>query len=275
MKVIHKDATIHNVGSDEDFPGSFEVILSAPTLDRDGDTLLAEDWKMPLPDHITFDMDHGMSVATTIGSGRPELLADGRLKVNGTYTSLDRGQEQRTLVKEGHIKTTSVAFMTEKSLDAEGKTVIKRELLNGAFVAIPSNREALVLGSKSGARNSTGDASKIQAIHDHAAGLGANCSDAKSFATKAATLEDARTILADLDLTDLPAEIQSAITLIQSDEHPVDDAETAAEDEAAAAAPDAAAAAESETAADADTEAVEAKSLEERAALVAQYVKFI
>jgi hypothetical protein len=67
MNVTRKDATITN--TDEEFPGSFEVVLSAPTKDRDGDTLLPEEWKQPLPDHITFDSDHGMSVATTVGSG--------------------------------------------------------------------------------------------------------------------------------------------------------------------------------------------------------------
>jgi hypothetical protein len=83
--------------------------------------------------------------------------------------------------------------MTEKSAvkDGAGKTVketVARELLNGAFVAIPSNREALVMASKSfptpgevfgkaGARNSKTDTEHIQAIHDHALALGAIPSD--------------------------------------------------------------------------------------------------
>ena len=109
MNVIRKDATITN--TDEEFPGSFEVVLSAPTKDRDGETLLPEEWKQPLPDHITFDVDHGMSVAATVGSGVPTLNDAGELVVAGTYSSLARAQEVRTLVNEGHIKTTSVAFM--------------------------------------------------------------------------------------------------------------------------------------------------------------------
>jgi len=174
MNVVYKDASIAPTGADDDFPGTFEVILSAPTEDRDGDTLLPDEWKQPLPDHITFDMDHGMSVATTIGSGVPTLNDAGQLVVAGTYSSLPRAQEVRTLVNEGHIKTTSVAFMTlpKTSKDAAPQ----RELLNGAFVAVPSNREALVLSSKgikAGARNSASDAEHIQAIHDHAIALGA------------------------------------------------------------------------------------------------------
>ncbi|SDJ07768.1 hypothetical protein SAMN05444157_1617 [Frankineae bacterium MT45] len=178
--IVLKDATITN--TDDEFPGSFEVILSAPTEDRDGETLLPEDWKQPLPDHITFDTDHGMSVAATVGSGVPEILGDGRLKVAGTYSSLPRAQETRTLVKEGHIRTTSVAFLSSRSTKG-GKTKVTRELLNGAFVAIPSNREAVVLSAKefaakAGARHSKADADHVQAIHDHAVALGATAAGA-------------------------------------------------------------------------------------------------
>jgi hypothetical protein len=174
MKIIRKDATITPTGSDDDFPGTFEVILSAPTLDRDGDILGSDEWKMPLPDKITFDSDHGMSVATTVGSGVPSLNDAGELVVAGTYSSLPRAQEVRTLVNEGHINTTSVAFMSLPKAHKDAKP--QRELLNGAFVAIPSNREALVLsskGMKAGARNSGSDAEKIQQIHDLALALGA------------------------------------------------------------------------------------------------------
>lgn len=183
MTVVRKDATITNVGPDDEFPGAFEVILSAPTKDRDGDTLLPEEWKQPLPDHITFDQDHLMSVAGTVGSGVPAIdEKTGNLVVTGTYSSLPRAQDVRTLVNEGHIRTTSVAFMSEKSVK-DGKTGTVRELLNGAFVAIPSNREALVLASKgfkAGARNSASDSESIQSIHDTALGLGADCAAAKS-----------------------------------------------------------------------------------------------
>lgn len=184
MTVVRKDATITNTGPDDEFPGTFEVVLSAPTKDRDGDTLLPEEWKQPLPEHITFDQDHLMSVAGTVGSGKPRLdEKSGELIVSGTYSSLPRAQEVRTLVNEGHIRTTSVAFMTEKTVK-DGKAGTTRELLNGAFVAIPSNREALVLSSKglkAGARNSAADSEKIQGIHDHAAALGADCAAAKSW----------------------------------------------------------------------------------------------
>lgn len=164
--------------------GTFDVILSAQSEDRDGDTLRSDEWKTPLPDHITFDTDHGMTVATTIGSGRPFINDDGNLQVQGSYSSIPRAQEVRTLVNEGHIRTTSVAFMTTKAAKANGGKV-ERELLNGAFVAVPSNRDTVVLSSKAldvvakvGARNNSSDKKQIQAIHDSAAALGASCSTA-------------------------------------------------------------------------------------------------
>jgi len=234
MSIIKKDATITN--TDDAFPGSFEVILSAQTKDRDGDVLLKDGWKLPLPEHITFDSDHGMTVEKTVGSGTPRIDEEtGNLIVSGTYSSLARAQEVRTLVNEGHIRTTSVAFMSEKS-QKDGKTVSQRELLNGAFGAIPSNREALVLSSKglkAGARNSAADAAKVQDIHDHAAALGADCAAAKSVRKDAqledgaadpgeaaqatdAAIDQALALLEGVDLTSLPAEVQQAIALIQA-----------------------------------------------------------
>ena len=135
--------------ADDDGPnGSFEVILSAPTLDRDGEVIEGRAFD-PLPDHITFDIDHGMSVATTVGSGAPTYNDAGQLVVRGTYSSIARAQEVRTLVKEGHIRTTSVAFMSPVREQKDGVTHITRaELLNGAFVPIPSNRESVVLSAK-------------------------------------------------------------------------------------------------------------------------------
>lgn len=127
--------------------GEFEVILSAPTMDRDGEVIDAKAFE-PLPDHITFDIDHGMSVSTTVGSGVPSYDGD-LLKVRGTFSSIPLAQTVRTLVTEGHIRSTSVAFMEAKRTVKDGVPhITQAELLNGAFVAIPSNREAAILAAK-------------------------------------------------------------------------------------------------------------------------------
>lgn len=187
--------------------GEFDVILSAPTLDRDGEIIDAKVFE-PLPEHITFDIDHGMSTATTVGSGTPYYEGD-VLRVKGTFSSIPRAQEVRTLIREGHIRTTSVAFMGAVREEKDGTPhVVKAELLNGAFVAIPSNREAVVLSAKSfeekadtsadpaikaGARNSTKDSERLQSIHDLAVENGATCVAAeKAAAPETPSVEDGK-----------------------------------------------------------------------------------
>lgn len=132
--------------------GAFDVILSTSSIDRDGEQI-APYAMSPLPSHITFDVDHEMRVSGTIGSGVPEYIQDGTaLRVHGNFSSTRLAQMTRTLVTEGHIRTTSVAM---RVLDAGPDektgvwTIRKAELLNGAFVAIPANKEAIVLAAKS------------------------------------------------------------------------------------------------------------------------------
>lgn len=207
--------------------GTFHVVLSAPTLDRDGEILSPQDWKTPLPDHVTFDVDHGMTVETTVGSGIPSIEDDGTLHVRGSYSSLPRAQDVRTLVNEKHIRTTSVAYMSESVSQKDGSTRTIRELLNGAFVSVPSNREALVLDSKAikaGARHSKGDAAAIQAIHDHTMTLGAQCPADESGAEPGATGGKSATL--DPNGTDSAAENSATSAAEQS-------AADAAEDDAA------------------------------------------
>ena len=139
---------VKSVEDTENPNGGFDVVLSAPTLDRDGEIIDAKVFE-PLPEHLTFDIDHGMSTATTVGSGVPFYDGD-VLRVKGTFSSIPRAQEVRMLVREGHIRTTSVAFGAHERDEKDGVThITKAELLNGAFVSIPSNRDALVLSAKS------------------------------------------------------------------------------------------------------------------------------
>lgn len=180
MIVTKATATVETVES-ENPNGEFDVILSTNTLDRDGDELQPDEWKTPLPDHITFDSDHGMSVATTVGSGKPFINDEGKLQVRGTFASTEHAQNVRTLVNEGHIKTTSVAFMERKG---KKDTKTERELLNGAFVAVPANAEAVVLSSKAAVIENLTATIKdgvmtpselAQALHNMGIELGAKC----------------------------------------------------------------------------------------------------
>lgn len=147
MKKLYAFGQVKDLGSAEDFPGTFEVVLSTPEVDRDGESVAAKAFE-PLPDFISFDIDHGMSVATTVASGTPRYDGD-KLKVAGTWSSIPEAQKVRTLVREGHVRSTSVAFMGAQYETREGvPTIVKAEILNGAFTPIPSNRGANVISAK-------------------------------------------------------------------------------------------------------------------------------
>lgn len=245
--------------------GAFEVVLSAATLDRDGEIIDSRAFE-PLPDHVPFDIDHGMTVQTTVGSGTPYYADDGTLRVKGTFASTPLAQEVRTLVAEGHIRTTSVTFMAAKrAKDAKGVDHVEQaELLNGTFTPVPSNREAVVLSAKAfdaavsekvGARNSASDSSRIQSMHDTAVDLGAACS-AKSHRTPDV---EAAVVAADVQADD-------AKTVTGS---PDPDEETQTADEAAVAAADEAAAPAAKSAAVPPPDVLARLSVTENAARLA------
>lgn len=147
MDVVTKaTGTVTPVEDSKSKHGEFDVILSTSALDRDGDELHPDEWKMPLPERITFDTDHGMSVATCAGSGKPFINDKGQVQVRGTFASTPHGQATRTLLREGHIDSVSVAFRNLPKTSKDAKP--QRELLNGAFVAVPANPEAKVLEVK-------------------------------------------------------------------------------------------------------------------------------
>lgn len=127
----------------------FLVVISDSTLDRDGEIVDPGAFE-PLPAKVNADIDHHMSVRNTVGSGRP-YYEDDRLIVRGRFASTALGQETRTLVKEGHIDTTSIAFTKARREDDDDGVphITSGELLNFAFVSIPANPNATVLAAKS------------------------------------------------------------------------------------------------------------------------------
>jgi hypothetical protein len=167
--------------------GGFVAVASDESLDRDGERLYLDEWVTPLPDRITVDVDHGMSVATTIGSAHPYFEGK-KLMVDAAFSSLERAQQVRTLVVEGHISTVSIAALVDRS---QKSGTPRRQLLNVGIVAIPANPNAVILDAKQfgsavtavlngesaadAVKSLGGDAAMIQAIHDAAGHLGALC----------------------------------------------------------------------------------------------------
>ena len=194
MEIVEKTATVTSVES-ENPNGEFEVVLSTEALDRDGENLWANEWKMPLPERIHIDGDHGRTLEKTVGSAVPRI-EENRMVAKGTYAGTEYAQMVRQLVNEGHIGQVSVTYGERKGQkDAKPE----RELFNAAFVAIPANAECVVLSSKSakedggvptvinnvvkaaGGFGASGNNPKVdpadmmQAIHDAACHLGAMC----------------------------------------------------------------------------------------------------
>jgi hypothetical protein len=139
-KAVSATITDTSSGPDE-FPGTFLVELSNESLDRDGDTLKADEWEQPFPDRITFVNDHTHKMASVVGSAVPELV-DGKVICKGDWAATTNGQETRKVIP--HVPYTSVAYR-EKRTQKGGVT---RELINGSFVVVPSNPKAKVLASK-------------------------------------------------------------------------------------------------------------------------------
>lgn len=195
-------AEIEQVEDDSQYGpnGGFTAVLSSPRLDRDGDVWPQDEWILPLPDRITVDADHGMSVATTIGSAKPYFDDSGRLLITASFSSIQRAQEVRTLIREGHVTSVSVAALTDKS-KKDGTQ--KRELLNAGVVAIPANPDAVILDAKkaggvtidvtpvlntaaldkviaeikAATPGGGSDHALLQAIHDASVHMGANCAE--------------------------------------------------------------------------------------------------
>lgn len=173
--IVRKSVTAEITSVDKD-TGTFSAVLSTPEKDREGETLHSNEWK-DFPARIPINTDHDMTVDGTVGSATPVLQADGTVHIEGTFASTPKGQNMRTLVKEGHVTTMSVEFMRSRTPSTEkgGSPTVTRELIGGAFTPYPMNPNAKVLASKSGARNSKSDAANIQAVHDAATALGADC----------------------------------------------------------------------------------------------------
>jgi hypothetical protein len=133
------------IGDSPNGNGEFEVILSMPTLDRDGEVIDVKAFE-PLPASIPFHAFHNFS--DPIGRAAPFYEGD-KLKARGYYASTERAQEIRALVADGVIGHTSVGFMPPTREMKDGVPhIVKGELLEGSFVSVSSNREAAVLVSK-------------------------------------------------------------------------------------------------------------------------------
>ena len=169
--------------------GEFEIVMSTESVDRDGEVISKGAFD-PLPDSVPVHAFHDFN--DPIGRAVPGYDTTGRLVGRGFFASTARAQEIRQLVADGVIGHTSVGFMAAERKDGDDAVkIVGAELLEVSFVSVPSNRDAAVLlvkshEGKSGARNSTKDAERLQTIHDLTVTNSAVC-DGKSHTQDPAT----------------------------------------------------------------------------------------
>lgn len=188
--------------------GEFEAILSTKALDRDGESVAPGAFE-PLPKSIPLYHHHDwLQKAMPVGSGEPYYDGD-TLKIKGRFASTARGQEVRTLVREGHLPAMSVGFTRSQKAIKDGVQVIsKAELFEGSFTGVPVNPTALVLAAKAmtGDSEEAAEAEVAQMIHDLSLTLGASCDSQKAMGhshihthgrTKALTEGDSPVVAAD------------------------------------------------------------------------------
>lgn len=142
------------------------AIVTAPTLDRDGDVIDTASILVPLKDgslvraetltgseqvDVPFQIDHDPSVKSTIGSAKSARYTEnGELEVVFRVSSRELAQEMFTLLDEGHLNNAfSITFMYDWE-DIEGGILKNVELIEISLVYRGSNRNArLIAISKS------------------------------------------------------------------------------------------------------------------------------
>lgn len=134
----------------EEPSGGFEAVISAPTLDRDGEVIAAGAFaaKSPLPESIPIHINHEFDVEKVVGRAVPYYDGD-ILKVKGVFDADERSQLVRSKVMSGSVNRMSVGFMGASKETKDGiQTITAAELLEASFVSVSSNREAAVLAVK-------------------------------------------------------------------------------------------------------------------------------
>lgn len=122
--------------------GTFEVIASTESVDRQGEVILLKGWNFknymnnPV---ILWGHDYW---SLPIGAATEVKVEEGKLVIKGIFANTDFAQEVRKLYDEGIVKTVSVGFIP---LERQGNVITKAELLELSFVPVPANPDALSL----------------------------------------------------------------------------------------------------------------------------------
>ncbi len=124
--------------------GTFKVIASTSSIDRDGESIAVEGWsfdnymKNPilLFGHNYWDMHAIIGAVTNLTVEGKDVIAE------GVFADTPEGQYIQKLYDDGILKTVSVGFIP---LERNANVITKAELLEISFVPVPANPEALAM----------------------------------------------------------------------------------------------------------------------------------
>lgn len=121
--------------------GTFKVVATTSTIDRDGESILVEGWDFAnyLKNPIILACHNYWDMKAIIGATTNIKIEGQSVVVEGVFADTEEGQYARKLYDDGMLNTVSVGFIIKERM---ANVITKAELLEISFVPVPANPEA-------------------------------------------------------------------------------------------------------------------------------------
>lgn len=124
--------------------GEFEVIASTDDIDRHGEVIVQDGWKLEKYwKNPVILVDHWYSVDKIVGKATDIRIEGGKMIIRGVFADTPRAQEVQKLYDAGFLRAVSVGFIPLQRDENNRDIITSAELLELSFVPVPSNPEAL------------------------------------------------------------------------------------------------------------------------------------
>jgi HK97 family phage prohead protease len=119
--------------------GTFEVVATTDSLDRDGEVLSIDGWDFKnYLNNPAVVWGHDW-YSKPIGAVTDITIEDGKIIMKGVFADTPAGQEVRSLYDSGILRTVSVGYFP---MEKKGNVVTRKEMVELSFVTIPANPDA-------------------------------------------------------------------------------------------------------------------------------------
>lgn len=120
--------------------GTFEVIATTASLDRDGEVLTIEGWEFDnYMQNPVILWSHDL-YSLPLGAVTDLRVEDGKVIVQGVFADTEEGQKVRKLYEDGILRTVSVGYIPKQR---QGNAITVKELYEVSFVSVPANPDAM------------------------------------------------------------------------------------------------------------------------------------